>query len=257
MRMLHVTLFAVLAAVAVTGCTKTLKGRQLSEYCAIEGNADKDLCAVNGEIQKTRDALAVTDKTANEAKSMAASAQSAANAAQATATEANSKTVNCTTSKLNRVKSGSCAAAPVWARERWVASTTMPVATRRWTVNRRLNKTWKTEQSASSRSMAAPGASTSTSWLCCCGKVSSGGSDEIEATLPRLSVRECLHYTLSVDPDVALLGLSFPNEQDAAFAAFSEFLHPLSARELADLSCRAAEARKDKGPCWWNPDPHV
>jgi hypothetical protein len=110
MRMLHVTLFAVLAAVAVTGCTKTLKGRQLSEYCAIEGNADKDLCAVNGEIQKTRDALAVTDKTANEAKSMAASAQSAANAAQATATEANSKTVNCTTNTLKRVKSGSCAA---------------------------------------------------------------------------------------------------------------------------------------------------
>ncbi len=103
MRMLHVTLFAVLAAVAVTGCTKTLKGRQLSEYCAIEGNADKDLCAVNGEIQKTRDALAVTDKTANEAKSMAAAAQSTAN-------EANAKTVNCTTNTLNRVKEGSCAA---------------------------------------------------------------------------------------------------------------------------------------------------
>ncbi len=103
MRMLHVTLFAVLAAVAVTGCTKTLKGRQLSEYCAIEGNADKDLCAVNGEIQKTRDALAVTDKTANEAKSMAA-------AAQTTANEANAKTVNCTTTTLNRVKSGQCEA---------------------------------------------------------------------------------------------------------------------------------------------------
>lgn len=101
MRMLHATLFAALAAIAVSGCTKTLEGRQLAEYCAIEGNADKDLCAVNTEIQKTRDALAVTDRTANEAKTMAA-------AAQTTANEANAKTVNCTTTKLNRVASGQC-----------------------------------------------------------------------------------------------------------------------------------------------------
>ncbi len=110
MRLMHVTMIAVLAAVAVTGCTKTLKGRQLADYCSIEGNADKDLCAVNSEIQKTRDALAVTDRTANEAKTIATSAQSAAAAAQATANEANAKQVNCTTTKLNRVRSGSCAA---------------------------------------------------------------------------------------------------------------------------------------------------
>ena len=51
------------------------------------------------------------------------------------------------------------------------------------------------------------------------GKVSSGGSEAEAATLPRLSVEECVRYTLTLDPDVALLGLSFPNEQDAAFAA--------------------------------------
>lgn len=46
------------------------------------------------------------------------------------------------------------------------------------------------------------------------GKLSSGGADETQAVLPRLSVSECLHYTLTLDPDVALLGLSFPNEQE-------------------------------------------
>lgn len=86
------------------------------------------------------------------------------------------------------------------------------------------------------------------------GKLSSGGVDETEAVLPRLTVRECLHYTLTLDPDVALLGLSFPNEQDAAFAALNEF-QPLSAEEMEAIRHRAVLARQDKGPCWWNPDP--
>jgi 1-deoxyxylulose-5-phosphate synthase len=85
------------------------------------------------------------------------------------------------------------------------------------------------------------------------GKVSSGGSDDVEAPLPRLTVTECLHYTLTLDPDVALLGLSYPNEQDAAFAAARSF-RPLSAGQMDDVRRRAAEARRDKGPCWWNPD---
>jgi aryl-alcohol dehydrogenase-like predicted oxidoreductase len=87
------------------------------------------------------------------------------------------------------------------------------------------------------------------------GKVSSGGRDGGEATLPRLSVEECLHYTLTCDPDVALLGLSFPNEQDAAFAAYRSFTRrgPLSADEMADIRRRAAVAIQHKGPCWWNP----
>ena len=88
------------------------------------------------------------------------------------------------------------------------------------------------------------------------GKVSSGGSDATDATLPRLTVAECLHYTLTLDPDVALLGLSFPNEQDQAFAAAREF-SPLSNKQMEDIRRRAVEARQNKGPCWWNPDPEI
>jgi aryl-alcohol dehydrogenase-like predicted oxidoreductase len=88
------------------------------------------------------------------------------------------------------------------------------------------------------------------------GKLSSGGVDDAQALLPRLTVAECLHYTLTLDPDVALLGLSFPNEQDAAFAAAESFV-PLDAATLADIRARAIVARQDKGPCWWNPDPNA
>lgn len=88
------------------------------------------------------------------------------------------------------------------------------------------------------------------------GKLSSGGADDAQATLPRLSVAECLHYTLTLDPDVALLGLSYPNEQDQAFAAARSFA-PLAPEQMADIRHRAAEARQGKGPCWWNPDPEA
>ena len=84
------------------------------------------------------------------------------------------------------------------------------------------------------------------------GKVSSGGSDAAVATLPRLSVEDCLHYTLTADPDVALLGMSFPNEQDAAFAAYESFT-PLSPQRVSEIRRQAVAAIRDKGPCWWNP----
>jgi len=85
------------------------------------------------------------------------------------------------------------------------------------------------------------------------GKFSSGGKDNpAEPQLPHLSVAECLHYTLTCDPDVALLGLSFPNEQDAAFAAAKAF-KPLAEAQMEDILRRATEAIKGKGPCWWNP----
>jgi aryl-alcohol dehydrogenase-like predicted oxidoreductase len=86
------------------------------------------------------------------------------------------------------------------------------------------------------------------------GKRSSGGEDGAAAALPRLAVEECLRYTLTLDPDVALLGLSFPNEQDAAFAAARSF-RPLTPAEMADVRQRAAVAMRDKGPAWWNPAP--
>jgi 1-deoxyxylulose-5-phosphate synthase len=87
------------------------------------------------------------------------------------------------------------------------------------------------------------------------GKRSSGGVDDDGAAVyPRLSVAECLHYTLTLDPDVALLGLSFPNEQDAAFAAFETF-RPLTAEQMDDVRRRARLAIRGKGACWWNTDP--
>jgi 1-deoxyxylulose-5-phosphate synthase len=84
------------------------------------------------------------------------------------------------------------------------------------------------------------------------GKISSGGVNAAGPLLPRLSVVECLHYTLTLDPDVALLGLSFPNEQDAAFAAAANF-KALSSVEMGKIRGRAHEAIAGKGQCWWNP----
>jgi aryl-alcohol dehydrogenase-like predicted oxidoreductase len=84
------------------------------------------------------------------------------------------------------------------------------------------------------------------------GKLSSGGEDAAAPALPRLSVDECVRYTLTLDPDVALLGLSFPNEQDAAFAAAERFT-PMTPEELAETRRRAATAVVAKGRIWWDP----
>ncbi|MEY4546533.1 MAG: hypothetical protein RL685_2728 [Pseudomonadota bacterium] len=84
------------------------------------------------------------------------------------------------------------------------------------------------------------------------GKRSSGGVDAAEPLLPRLSVDECVAYTLTLDPDVALLGMSFPNEQDAALGAAARY-QPLSSAQLSDVRERAQQAVLGKGPCWWNP----
>ncbi len=87
------------------------------------------------------------------------------------------------------------------------------------------------------------------------GKWSSGGHPAAGGgSLPALSVQDCVSYTLTCDPDVALLGMSFPNEQDAALAAVEAFA-PLAAAELARIREAAARAIRGKGPCWWNPDP--
>lgn len=84
------------------------------------------------------------------------------------------------------------------------------------------------------------------------GKLSSGGSDAHAPALPHLSVEECVRYTLTVDPDVALLGLSFANEQDAAFAAAARF-EPMSTEELQQTRERARAAAAGKGRIWWDP----
>ncbi len=84
------------------------------------------------------------------------------------------------------------------------------------------------------------------------GKLSSGGGEVAEPELPRLSVEECVSFTLTHDPDVALLGLSFPNEQDAALNAAANF-RPLPAVALDEIRVRAKAAIQDKGAVWWNP----
>jgi hypothetical protein len=79
-----------------------------------------------------------------------------------------------------------------------------------------------------------------------------GGCATTQPVLPCLSAAECVRYTLPCDPDVALLGMSFPNEQDAAFAAAAAF-KPLPPAEMSDIRRRAVEAMQGKGPAWWNP----
>ena len=91
------------------------------------------------------------------------------------------------------------------------------------------------------------------------GKISSGGGTA-QPLLPTLTVEHCVRYTLTCDPDVALLGLSFPNEQDAAFTAAWQFLSaarefgPMTSAELAATRRAAATAISGKGRCWWNPE---
>jgi hypothetical protein len=48
---------------------------------------------------------------------------------------------------------------------------------------------------------------------------------------------------------VALLGLSFPNEQDAAFRALESF-RPLDPAQMEDMRRRAVQAIEGKGLCW-------
>jgi len=85
------------------------------------------------------------------------------------------------------------------------------------------------------------------------GKFSSGRKEgDAAPVLPRLTVSECLHYTLTIGPDVTLLGLSFPNEQDTAFEALRSF-RPLAKEQMERIRRRAVQAIEGKGPCWWNP----
>jgi aryl-alcohol dehydrogenase-like predicted oxidoreductase len=83
------------------------------------------------------------------------------------------------------------------------------------------------------------------------GKLSSG-SDATVPALTDLTAQECLHYTLTCDPDVALLGLSFPNEQDVAFKAAIEFQR-LTPAQMKQIEQRAVQAIAGKGKNWWNP----
>ncbi len=63
----------------------------------------------------------------------------------------------------------------------------------------------------------------------------------------------CVRYTLSQDPDVALLGMSTPAEVDVAVAAARGFVPMNGAEELA-TRVWARELLEGRGPFWWNPD---
>lgn len=84
------------------------------------------------------------------------------------------------------------------------------------------------------------------------GKLSAGEAGS--AGSQNMSVAECVQYTLTHNPDVALLGMSFPAEQDMVREAYDSFL-PAGPDELIHIEQRASLARAGKGPCWWNPDP--
>jgi 1-deoxyxylulose-5-phosphate synthase len=85
------------------------------------------------------------------------------------------------------------------------------------------------------------------------GKFGSGGETRVGAPLlPHMTVSECVNFTLTVDPDVALLGMSFANEQDEALAAAENF-QALSPQEMRRIEQRAAAAVVGKGLCHWNP----
>ncbi|WP_375743001.1 aldo/keto reductase [Corallococcus interemptor] len=84
------------------------------------------------------------------------------------------------------------------------------------------------------------------------GKVGSGGAAPGTPLLPHLSVAECVRYTLTLEPDVMLMGMGFPNEQDAALHAASAF-QPLDAAGMRAVRERAHAAIQGKGAVWWNP----
>jgi len=89
-----------------------------------------------------------------------------------------------------------------------------------------------------------------------CGRHSAAGQGPGQPLLPHLSVTQCVHYTLTCDADVALLGLSNPDEQDAAFAAAQAFEAPLDPEQMAAIRQFAVAAIAHKGPCRWNPSAH-
>jgi 1-deoxyxylulose-5-phosphate synthase len=84
------------------------------------------------------------------------------------------------------------------------------------------------------------------------GDGASGGNAVPRPLLPHLTVSECVHYTLTLDPDVALLGMSSVSELDAAVSAAVAFCS-LDSETMAGIRARAAIAVRNKGPCHWDP----
>ena len=70
--------------------------------------------------------------------------------------------------------------------------------------------------------------------------------------LPALTPEECVRCVLTIGPDVALVGCSTAEEQDAAMRGAWTFA-PMTDAELEDVRRRAWIAIEGKGARWWDP----
>lgn len=88
--------------------------KTIAEYCANPGNAGKDTCKLNADIQGTRSSLGAridqTDRAVGQARSLAEGAGAAAGRAQATADAALARQdgIYCETRTIQRADTGTC-----------------------------------------------------------------------------------------------------------------------------------------------------
>ena len=87
---LHASIFGIASAILLTACANFPNGTSVADYCADADNAGEAVCQLNVEINGNSTAIADTNMSLREARSIADSALSAANAAQASADRANS-----------------------------------------------------------------------------------------------------------------------------------------------------------------------
>jgi hypothetical protein len=107
---------AATAAMALGACQNIPKDQSLAQYCGDVQHADKDVCKVNVEIDGQRTALASTNMSLSEARSIADKALAQAGAAQQTAMQAQQTAIDaqkaavltCETKTIRRTSTGSC-----------------------------------------------------------------------------------------------------------------------------------------------------
>jgi aryl-alcohol dehydrogenase-like predicted oxidoreductase len=76
--------------------------------------------------------------------------------------------------------------------------------------------------------------------------------EEARRVRTRLDVGRCVRYTLTLDPDVALLGMSTIPEVEEALGQAAAFA-PMGAEEMAAVERDAAAEVRGKGKVWWDP----
>jgi 2',3'-cyclic-nucleotide 2'-phosphodiesterase (5'-nucleotidase family) len=121
---MRLKMMAAISAVAMTmglaSCQTIPEKMSLADYCANADHATKDVCKVNVEIDGQKTALASTNMSLSQARSIADKAMSTATGAQAAADRAqqaameaqkiasNPPPLTCETKTVRRAKSGSC-----------------------------------------------------------------------------------------------------------------------------------------------------